>query len=272
MKSTERAKKPAAESKTETVTLMTPDMGNFGGNVHGGHVLRLIDQIAYVCASQYSGHYCVTRSVDKVGFRVPVRVGDLLSLQARVNYVGRTSMEVGVRAESRDVRTGEARHTNSCYLTMIALDDDRRPTPVPPLICESDEDRRRFAEASRRRQRARLIREAEESETRHRALIDAAEVPILLAEAEEGHVVDANQRARKLLGRDETQLAQTPVWNLFEDAQAGRAQFDRVLRRGFTEGEHALRSEAGTRQIRLTAFLIPVPGIDLVQFVLHEAG
>jgi len=266
-----QAKTPAS-SRIQTITLTTPDMSNFGGSVHGGHVLRLIDQIAYACAASYSGHYCVTRSVDRVDFRSPVSVGDLLVLEAQVNYVGRTSMEVGVRAESRELRTGEVRHTNTCYLTMVALDDERRPTPVPRLECESDEDRRRFAEAARRRQRARLLRGAEESEARHRRLIDAAPTPIVLAEAEEGRLVDANSAARALLGREESALSEATLEGLFVTAAEGRAFREATQRSGFAEGEHALELPGGARALRLTAALLPAPGVDLLQVVLRDVG
>ena len=256
-----------ASSKLETITLMTPEMSNFGGSVHGGHVLRLVDQIAYACAASYSSAYCVTRSVDRVDFRVAIPVGSLLILQAQVNFVGRTSMEVGVRAETRDLRSGDRRHTNPCFLTMVALDDDGRPTPVPPLDCETDEDRRRFTEARRRRQRALLLRTAEESETRHRELIDAARVAIVLAEAEGGAVIDANQPARDLLDREED--AQGALWTLFASEAEGRAVFDRAVEGGFVDGDYQVRTGAGDRVLRVTAFVLPVPGSDLVQAVLR---
>lgn len=113
--------------------LMTPDMANFIGNVHGGDLLKMLDQVAYACASRYSGNYVVTLSVDQVMFREPIYVGELVTFAASVNYVGTTSMEVGIRVEAEDVRARTIRHTNSCYFTMVAIDDNGKPTPIPPL-------------------------------------------------------------------------------------------------------------------------------------------
>src|SRR5574337_569269 len=108
--------------------LMSPDMANFSGNVHGGAILKLLDQVAYACASRYSGSYVVTLSVDQVMFREPIHVGELVTFAASVNYVGKTSMEVGIRVEAEDVRARTVRHTNSCYFTMVAIDENRKPT------------------------------------------------------------------------------------------------------------------------------------------------
>ena len=113
--------------------LMTPDMANFIGNVHGGDLLKMLDQVAYACASRYSGSYVVTLSVDQVMFREPIYVGELVTFAASINYVGKTSMEVGIRVEAEDVRARKVRHTNSCYFTMVAIDDKGKPTPAPEL-------------------------------------------------------------------------------------------------------------------------------------------
>ncbi|MFW0792517.1 acyl-CoA thioesterase [Gordonia sp. CPCC 205515] len=131
--------------------LMTPDMANFSGNVHGGTLLKLLDQVAYSCASRYSRHYAVTLSVDRVIFREPIRVGELLTLRASVNYTGRTSMEVGIRVDTENVLTGQRRHTNSCYFTMVATDENGRPCAVPQLVPRSDTQLRRQREAQARR-------------------------------------------------------------------------------------------------------------------------
>ncbi|SDP09605.1 Acyl-CoA hydrolase [Klenkia soli] len=131
--------------------LMTPDMSNFSGNVHGGQLLKLLDQVAYTCASRYSRTYAVTLSVDQVVFREPIRVGELVTFQASVNYTGRTSMEIGIRVTTEDLRAGQVRHTNSCYFTMVALDAERRPVAVPPLELATDDQRRRHAAAVLRR-------------------------------------------------------------------------------------------------------------------------
>ena len=131
--------------------LMTPDMANFSGHVHGGALLKLLDQVAYSCASRYAGTYVVTLSVDRVLFRDAIEVGELVSFSASVNHTGRTSMEVGIRVETENIRTGTRKHTNSCYFTMVAVDEGGRPVPVPPLVPSTDAEQRRFTAAEARR-------------------------------------------------------------------------------------------------------------------------
>ena len=126
--------------------LMTPDMANFSGNVHGGDILKLLDQVAYSCASRYAGCYVVTLSVDQVLFKEPIRVGELVTFLASVNYVGRTSMEVGIKVVAEDIQNRSVRHTNSCYFTMVAMRDGT-PQPVPQLSIENETQRQRFEEA-----------------------------------------------------------------------------------------------------------------------------
>ena len=109
-------------------------MSNFAGSVHGGALLKLLDQVAYACASRYAASYVVTLSVDRVLFHEPIRVGELVSFSASVNYTGRTSMEIGIRVDAQDIRTGTSRHANSCYFTMVAVDDSGRPRAIPPLV------------------------------------------------------------------------------------------------------------------------------------------
>jgi acyl-CoA hydrolase len=140
-----------AHQLTMTV-LMTPDMANFAGNVHGGTILKLLDQVAYACAARYAGRYVVTLSVDQVMFRQPIHVGDLVTFLASVNYCGTSSMEVGIKVIAENIRTQEVRHVNSCFFTMIAVDDERKPVAVPPLRPFSAEERRRQAAAEFRRQ------------------------------------------------------------------------------------------------------------------------
>ena len=118
---TSTAKKAPLNHELYMTVLMTPDMANFIGNVHGGDLLKMLDQVAYACASRYSGNYVVTLSVDQVMFREPIYVGELVTFAASVNYVGRTSMEVGIRVEAEDVRARTVRHTNSCYFTMVDI-------------------------------------------------------------------------------------------------------------------------------------------------------
>jgi acyl-CoA hydrolase len=131
--------------------LMTPDTANFSGNVHGGHILKLLDQAAYACASRYAGAYVVTMSVDQVTFRQPIHVGELVTFLAAVNYTGRSSMEVGIKVIAEDIRNQTVRHVNSCFFTMVAVGDDKKPVAVPPLQPSSPDELRRFGEAQRRK-------------------------------------------------------------------------------------------------------------------------
>ena len=122
-----------------------------GGEVHGGAILKLLDQVAYACASRYAGHYVVTLSVDQVMFRQPIQVGELVTFLASVNHTGSSSMEVGIKVVAEDIRAKVVRHVNSCFFTMIAVDDEGRPTKVPALSPQTADERRRFAEAELRR-------------------------------------------------------------------------------------------------------------------------
>ena len=131
--------------------LMTPDMANFAGNVHGGLILKYLDQVAYTCASRLTRQYMVTASVAQVRFHSPVHIGDLVTLLASVNYTGRSSLEIGIRVETEDVTTGDRRHTNSCYFTMVALDDDGNPCAVRQIAPRTDEELRRWSDALCRR-------------------------------------------------------------------------------------------------------------------------
>ncbi len=131
--------------------LMVPTYANFGGKIHGGVILSLLDKVAYVCASKHARAYCVTASIDTVDFLQSVEVGELVSLKASVNYVGKTSMVIGIRVESENVINDVLKHTNTSYVTMVAKDEDNKPLIVPGLILESETDIRRFREAIRRR-------------------------------------------------------------------------------------------------------------------------
>ena len=135
----------------EMSEIMTPNMANFSGNVHGGYLLSFLDKVAYACAARYSGLGIVTLSVDRVVFNKPIHVGELVTCYASVNYVGKSSMEVGIKVVAEDVRSGERRHTNTCYFTMVAIDDKGNPTPLPKLELETDIDKRRYEEAITRR-------------------------------------------------------------------------------------------------------------------------
>ena len=151
--------KTVSQSKTEMSQLMLPQHTNLAGTVYGGVVLSIADSAAYVCAARHAGPRCVTVSVDQVDFREPIRVGEVVTFKASVNYVGRTSMEVGIRIEAEDLKTGRKRHTNSCYMTLVALNQKGRPAPVPRLMCESAVEKRRFQEGQIRREHARQLSE-----------------------------------------------------------------------------------------------------------------
>jgi uncharacterized protein (TIGR00369 family) len=140
--------KPVSLSQTTITELMIPSYANFGGKIHGGIILSLMDKVAYAAASKHAGTYCVTVSVDRVDFLQPVEVGELVSLHASVNYVGNTSMIVGIRVEALNVKTSVVKHTNSSYFTMVAKENDK-PTEVPPLILQTEEEVKRFIEAMR---------------------------------------------------------------------------------------------------------------------------
>lgn len=142
------------ESQVSITELMLPSHSNFGGKVHGGHILNLMDQIAFACASKHSRSYCVTASVNRVDFLHPVEVGELLTLKASVNYTGRTSMVVGVRVEAENITTGKRNHCNSSYFTMVAKDSSGKNKPVPGLILENPEEARRFIRSRVRRDEA----------------------------------------------------------------------------------------------------------------------
>jgi acyl-CoA hydrolase len=138
-------------SQTMTV-LMTPEMVNFSGNVQGGKILDLLDQVAFACASRYSGHYVVTMSVDQVVFMQQIHVGELITFQASINYTGNTSMEVGVRVVAENIRERVSRHVLTCYFTMVAVDDEGKPTRVPQLNIKTPTEKRRWLAAKVRRE------------------------------------------------------------------------------------------------------------------------
>jgi acyl-CoA hydrolase len=146
-----------SESEMTTARLMMPTDANVLGNVFGGSIMKYMDEIAAIVAWRHAGTNVVTASIDRMNFYAPVYVGNLLILKAAVNYVGTTSMEIGVRIEAVDPSTRRGTHTGSCYLTYVALDSKGRPTPVPPLIATTPEEKRRLREGLTRRE----LREAE---------------------------------------------------------------------------------------------------------------
>lgn len=153
----------------EMTVLMTPDMANFSGKVHGGALLNWLDRVAFSLASRYSGRYAVTLSVDQVTFKQPIHVGELVRFSAAVNHTGRSSMEIGIRVEAENITSGTRRHTNSCYFTMVAVDDDGRPAEVPALVPQGALEKHRWRAAEvrkslRREFAERLERAAREGE------------------------------------------------------------------------------------------------------------
>lgn len=149
--------KRVSDSAITTVRLMMPTDGNIMGNVFGGSIMKYVDEVAAMVAFRHAEKNCVTASIDRMNFLAPVYVGNILILKAAVNYVGRTSMEIGVRIEAQDPLSGRVVHTGSCYLTYVALDEKGRPTPVPKIIPETEEEKRRYREGLARRK----MREAE---------------------------------------------------------------------------------------------------------------
>ncbi|WP_194768818.1 acyl-CoA thioesterase [Tamlana sp. I1] len=146
--------KHATESQVSITQLMLPSHSNFSGKIHGGHILGLMDQIAFACASKHSRHYCVTASVNRVDFLNPIEVGELVTLKASINYTGNTSMVVGLRVESQNIQTGEVKHCNSSYFTMVAKDENGNNVPVPGLILDDKQSIRRFARSIARQEQS----------------------------------------------------------------------------------------------------------------------
>jgi uncharacterized protein (TIGR00369 family) len=144
--------KTVKESHIQISELMLPSYKNFGGKIHGGYILSLMDQIAFACASKHSGSYCVTASVDKVNFLNPIEVGELVTMKASINYTGNSSMVIGIRVESENIMSGEKKHCNSSYFTMVAVDEKGETVQVPGLIIDSKLEAKRFLRALKRKE------------------------------------------------------------------------------------------------------------------------
>ncbi|WP_373056029.1 acyl-CoA thioesterase [Zunongwangia sp. H14] len=142
--------KEIKESEVVISELMLPSHSNFNGKIHGGYILSLLDQIAFACASKHSRAYCVTASVDTVDFLKPIEIGELVTMKASVNYVGNSSMVIGIRVEAENIQTGEVKHCNSSHITMVAKDSNGKSVKVPGLILKTDNDIRRFAKSLKR--------------------------------------------------------------------------------------------------------------------------
>ena len=139
--------KTVSSSHISISQLMLPSHTNFSGKIHGGFILSLLDQIAFACASKFSGNYCVTASVDTVNFLKPIEVGELVTMKASVNYVGKSSMIIGIRVEAENIQTGVVKHCNSSYFTMVSKDKDGNNARVPGLLLSNPEDVRRFKDS-----------------------------------------------------------------------------------------------------------------------------
>jgi uncharacterized protein (TIGR00369 family) len=175
----------ADETVVKAAQLMTPEMANFFGTVHGGEVLKLVDNIAYVCAARFAGEYCVTAAVDRVDFHHPVPVGTLLHVTARVCYAGRTSVEVEIDLHAEDIHSGETTLTNTCHFTMVAMKDGR-PTLVPKLVCRTREDKARYIQAKRRRELGLKYREERDRFLEQFDTMDDTELDALIASQDKG--------------------------------------------------------------------------------------
>ncbi|MBI4370903.1 MAG: acyl-CoA thioesterase [Elusimicrobia bacterium] len=145
------AAKPARDSVSVVADLMFPPDANMHGTVFGGKVLQMVDKAASVCAMRHAGKPAVTVAMERVEFLVPIRVGTFLIAEARVHYAGRTSLEIGVEVYAEDMPGGTRQHTNSCLVTMVAVDAQGRPSPVPPLRVETPGEKARAAAADARR-------------------------------------------------------------------------------------------------------------------------
>jgi len=144
--------RPCQLSQVTFADLAEPQSQNVAGTFFGGALLSFIDRAAAFCAMKHAGRPVVTKSIDSVEFNEPIYIGELVVVHASVNFTGTTSMEVGVRVHAQNPVTGQERHTNSCYCTFVALGPDGRPTPVPPVLAETEEQKRRFAAGRDRRQ------------------------------------------------------------------------------------------------------------------------
>ena len=181
--------KPVSYSRVTLTELMIPAYANFGGKIHGGILLSLMDKIAYACAAKHAGAYVVTVSVEGVNFLQPVEVGELVSLHASVNYVGRSSMVIGIKVIAENIRTGAQKHTNTSYFTMVAKDDAGKPVEVPALLLETPEDTRRFLESIKRRELKNAYKDEFDNEKTRLKLTES--LPFLAAErCEVGYQMD----------------------------------------------------------------------------------
>jgi uncharacterized protein (TIGR00369 family) len=176
--------KYADETEVKSAVFMNATDANHFGNVHGGQVMKLVDEIAYVCAARYCAGVAVTAAVDRIDFHEPIHVGELLHIAARIVYVGRTSMEVEIALHAEDIPTGQQRHTNTCHFTFVALENVQNPRPraVPRLICRTRDDKARFIQAKMRRERGIAYRKERDAFLQEFTELTDSELDALLAE------------------------------------------------------------------------------------------
>ena len=177
--------KYADQTEVKAAMLMNASDANIFGNVHGGHVMKWVDEIAYACAARYCAGVAVTAAVDRIDFHEPIHVGELLHITARVVCVGRTSMEIEIALHAEDIPTGTTRHTNTCHFTFVALENVQtpRPRPVPKLICRTRDDKARFIQAKMRRERGMEYRKERDAFLKQFETLSDSERDALLAEA-----------------------------------------------------------------------------------------
>ena len=173
----------ADETELKAAMLMNATDANIFGNVHGGHVMKLVDEIGYACAARYCAGVAVTAGVDRIDFHEPVHVGELLHITARMVYVGRTSMDVEIAIHAETIATGAVRQTNTCHLTYVALEsiENPRPRPVPRLVCRTREDKARSIQAKLRRERSRQEIEDREAFLKQFESLSDSQLDALLA-------------------------------------------------------------------------------------------
>ena len=176
--------KYADESEVRSAIFMNASDANHFGNVHGGQVMKLVDEIAYVCAARYCGGVAVTAAVDRIDFHEPIHVGELLHIAARVVYVGRTSMEIEISLHAEEVTTGSQRHTNTCHFTFVALENvqNGRPRSVPALRCRTRDDKARYIQAKMRRERGIAYRKERDTFLQHFSTLSDSELDALISE------------------------------------------------------------------------------------------
>ena len=209
--------KQIKDSQITMTQLMLPSHSNFSGKIHGGYILSLMDQVAFACASKHSGNYCVTASVNKVNFLNPIEVGELLTLKASINYTGNTSMVVGVRVEAENIHTGEIKHCNSSYFTMVAKDKEGNSVAIPGIILVDKHNIRRSLRSIERRVDAlKRTSNFEEKEFEVRAIEnintkDADFCPLVYKEG----IVFVSERGIDLVNANHSGMANKPYLSLY---------------------------------------------------------